>query len=361
MCALRPCGRAPGARLGQRHCAQQRLRLQRAAARAARETMTGDGDEHRLHVLRHHHRPTRHQRPSARRGEQHQAGARRQPAARAGVGAAGAAGKTARRREQRLHVVEKRGRDVDVTGVALPFGQRRGVGDRRDVGDARAAVAAGEELAIGGGVRVAELDGHQEAVELRFRQRIRADLLHRILRGDDEERLGQLARLAVDRHLALLHRLEQCALRLRRRAIDLVGEHHRVEDRARQEAERLRALVVDRYAEDIRGQEVARELHARVAQAERRRQRLRQRRLADARNVLNQQVAAREHARHRQAQRLVLADDDARELCQRAGDALRDGGGLLGGADGHRGGRRTQKMRHFSRSRAAASPPSGAG
>ncbi len=39
--------------------------------------------------------------------------------------------------------------------------------------------------------------------------------------------------LAVDRHLPLLHRLEERGLRLRRRAVDLVGEQEVREDRAR--------------------------------------------------------------------------------------------------------------------------------
>ena len=45
--------------------------------------------------------------------------------------------------------------------------------------------------------RVADLQLEHEPVELRFRQRIRAFLLDRILRGEHEERLGQLVRLAA--------------------------------------------------------------------------------------------------------------------------------------------------------------------
>ena len=74
-----------------------------------------------------------------------------------------------------------------------------------------APVGAGEQRALGVAVGVAELDAHQEAVELRLGQREGADLLRRVLRGDDEERLGQLARLALGGDLVLLHRLEQRA------------------------------------------------------------------------------------------------------------------------------------------------------
>ena len=153
---------------------------------------------------------------------------------------------------------------------------------------------------------IAQLDRDEKAVELRFRQRIRADLLDGILRRDHEERVGQLARLAVDRHLPLLHRFEQRALRLRRRAVDLVGEHDRMENRPGMEAERLRPLVEDRHAEHVGGQQVARELDARVIETERGGQRLRQRRLPDAGNVLDQQMAAREQAGQREVMGVSL-------------------------------------------------------
>jgi len=94
-------------------------------------------------------------------------------------------------------------------------------------------VAAHQKLAFGIRIGITELDREQKAVELRFRQWIRADLLDRILRGDDEEWIGQLARLSVHRYLALFHRFEQRALRLRRRAVDLVGQHDRMKNRTR--------------------------------------------------------------------------------------------------------------------------------
>ena len=44
------------------------------------------------------------------------------------------------------------------------------------------------DLALAGGVRIADAQPHQEAVELRFGQRVGAVVLHRILRGDHHER-----------------------------------------------------------------------------------------------------------------------------------------------------------------------------
>ncbi len=86
--------------------------------------------------------------------------------------------------------------------------------------------------------------------------------------GEHDERLVELrsVRLA-DRHAVLLHRLEQRALRLRRGAVDLVGEHDVREDRALPELEdlpaRLRVSSMTRGAEDVGGHQVGRELDAR--------------------------------------------------------------------------------------------------
>ena len=70
-------------------------------------------------------------------------------------------------------------------------------------------------------------------------------------------------RVTVGRHLLLLHRLEQRGLRLRRGAIDLVGEEKIREDGTRLEAEDRVSLVVDRRARDVGGHQVGRELDPR--------------------------------------------------------------------------------------------------
>ena len=88
--------------------------------------------------------------------------------------------------------------------------------------------------------RIADPGPHQEAVELRLRQRVRALILDRVLGRDHEERRVEDAGLALDRHLALRHRLEQRRLGLRRRAVDLVGKQEVRKDRARPELEGAR-------------------------------------------------------------------------------------------------------------------------
>ena len=86
-------------------------------------------------------------------------------------------------------------------------------------------------------VGIVEPVAEHEAVELRLGQLERAALLDRVLRGDDQERRRQLERLLADRDLALLHRLEQGALHLRRGAVDLVGQQQVGEDRPLVDAE----------------------------------------------------------------------------------------------------------------------------
>ncbi len=56
---------------------------------------------------------------------------------------------------------------------------------------------------------ITEPDPQHEAVELGLRQGERALVLDRVLRGDDEERVGHRVGRAVDRRLALLHALEE--------------------------------------------------------------------------------------------------------------------------------------------------------
>jgi hypothetical protein len=111
---------------------------------------------------------------------------------------------------------------------------------------------------------------------------------------------------------------------LRRRAVDLIGQDDRVENRAGVKAELARLRIEDRHAEHIGGKEVARKLDSRVLEPKRGGQRLGERRFADARNVLDQEVAARQKACEREPQGLALADDDAVELGQDRGEAFGD-------------------------------------
>ena len=66
----------------------------------------------------------------------------------------------------------------------------------------------------------------KEPVHLRLGQRIGAFHFDGILRRQHHERIFQAVQLAADGDALFLHRFEQRRLGLRRRPIDLVGEHH---------------------------------------------------------------------------------------------------------------------------------------
>src|SRR5919108_1573536 len=139
---------------------------------------------------------------------------------------------------------------------------------------------------------IAERRPDEEAVELRFGQRKRAFELDRVLRRQHDERLRQLAGDAVDRHLALGHRLEQGRLGLRHRAVDLVDENHVREDRSRPELEVAILLVPDREPRDVSRLEVRRALDSRrLGAGDRLCDRAREDGLRGSRHILEQDVA----------------------------------------------------------------------
>ena len=147
------------------------------------------------------------------------------------------------------------------------------------------------------GRRVIDLDVEHEPIELRLGQRIGPFLLDRVLRGDRKERLGQRIGRLADRHFALLHRLQQRGLRLRRRAVDFVGQQDVGEDRPFDKAEIPPAVFVFFQhvgAGDVRGHQVGRELNALEADVENPRQRADHQRLGQARHAFQQAMAARE-------------------------------------------------------------------
>ena len=76
---------------------------------------------------------------------------------------------------------------------------------------------------LGGGVGVADVDLHDEAVELGFRQRVGAFLLDGVLGGQHMEGPRQVVALARDGDMIFLHRLQQRGLGARAGAVDFVG------------------------------------------------------------------------------------------------------------------------------------------
>ncbi|OEI69579.1 hypothetical protein Cus16_0186 [Curtobacterium sp. ER1/6] len=186
-------------------------------------------------------------------------------------------------------------------------------------------------------VGVADRRAHQEPVELRLRQAVRAGLLDGVLRRDDHERCRQGVACAVDGDGGLLHRLEQRRLGLRAGPVDLVGEHDVREDRTAVEVELLRALVVDADARDVPGQQVRCELDAVGGPLHALRHRAREARLARPGDVLEQQVALAQHGRDGQSDDERLAQEDLLDVRHDATGDVGEPGGLLGG-HAHAGG-----------------------
>jgi hypothetical protein len=200
-----------------------------------------------------------------------------------------------------------------------------GVHDGRQRVEGRALLEAPQHLDLAILGRIADLEAHEEAVELRLRQRERALELDRVLRREDDERRRQPARVALDGDRALLHRLEQRRLRARRRAVHLVGEHDVREQRARPELELAALLREEVDADDVGRHQVGRELDAVERRADRRGEGPRHGRLAGPRDVLEQDVPAAQQRDEHQRDGLVGADDHAAHVLADAPRRLLDG------------------------------------
>ena len=139
-------------------------------------------------------------------------------------------------------------------------------------------------------IGIADVDLHQEAVELGFGKGIGAFLLQRVLRGQNVERVGQVVAHAGDRDVAFLHGLQQCGLRARAGAVDFVGHQQLTEDRALDEAERAAAVLgffQNFRTHDVGRHEVGRELDALGGEAEHDAQRFDEAGLGETRKPTN--------------------------------------------------------------------------
>ena len=173
-----------------------------------------------------------------------------------------------------------------------------------------------------------------EPVDLRLRERIGSLGLDGVLGGHDEERVRRGEGLAADRHLAFLHDLQQGALHLGRRPVDLVGEDEVGEDRAERHLEVAGLLVVDPGADEVGGDQVGRELDALEVHPDRLGERLDRHRLGQTGDALDEQVPTGQERDEHPLEELVLADDGplhlVEHLLERVGAWPRRGGGGRG-------------------------------
>lgn len=216
--------------------------------------------------------------------------------------------------DQCLNIVKQGIRNEHLHGILLQGGKFLGGKAGLQLCQQFASILALQQGALGFGIRVTQFDAHQEAVQLRFRQGEGADLVGRILRSDDEERLGQLPGDAFRRHLVFFHGFQQCALCLGGGAIDFVGENHLSEYRAGMKFETGTVAVIHRNTENIRWQQVTGELDALKIKAEHFGQDMGQGGFAHARQIFDQQMAARQQAGESKAYLHILAENDLRCL-----------------------------------------------
>ena len=130
--------------------------------------------------------------------------------------------------------------------------------------------------------------------------------------ADDEERLRQRVRLTLDRHLAFLHRLQQRSLRLRRCAVDLIGEEDVREHRPGPERERT--LAVHHRPGEVRREHVGRELGTAERQPNGAGGRVREQRLRDARHAFEQHVPTDEERDEQAVDCLLVPEHDLGHL-----------------------------------------------
>ena len=125
-------------------------------------------------------------------------------------------------------------------------------------------------------------------------------------------------RMAVDGYLAFVHGFEQGRLRLGRGAVDLIGQQHIGEHRARLKLELLLHRGVHRNSKHIGRQHVAGELETLERAIQRAGQSMGQRGLAHSWNTFNEQVPARQHGDQSEPDHLIIAANDlAKRLFQR--------------------------------------------
>ena len=158
-------------------------------------------------------------------------------------------------------------------------------------------------------VRIAHVQPNQEAVQLGVGQRLGPGGAHRVLRRQDDKRHRQRPGQAIDRHLPFFHRLQQRRLRLAGGPVDLICQQQIRHNCAGFILQARRLAIVDGEADDIRRQCIRCELHTLCVQPQHLGKGQGHCRLADAGNILEQDVPLCQNDRKYPDQHAVLAAD----------------------------------------------------
>ena len=171
-------------------------------------------------------------------------------------------------------------------------------------------MAVAEDVDLAAVVGVAHAEADEETVELRAGEQRCTSRTGGVLRREDDKRRREVVGLTVDGNAVLLHGLQKRGLRLAGGAVDLVGQQQVRHDRAGLVDEGIRRFIVHRVADDVRGNGVRRELDAAGVEAQNLREGQGGGRLADAGDVLHEDVALCEDRHEDFLDVLVFADDD---------------------------------------------------
>ena len=173
--------------------------------------------------------------------------------------------------------------------------------------------------------RVIDEDLEQEAVALRFGERVDALVLDGVLRRHHQERIGHVVPLATDRDVAFCHHLEERGLHLGRGTVDLVGQHEVGDDGSEFGVELLASLTVDARADQVGGHQVRGELDAGERTADDLRESLDGQRLGDTGYAFEEDVPLGEKSDENALDKPVLPDDDSLDLVNRSFQGLNVG------------------------------------
>ncbi|MPM65689.1 hypothetical protein SDC9_112586 [bioreactor metagenome] len=268
--------------------------------------MGADDFKHGLHVLRNQVLPPGEVRGGFGHAKQRDRSARADTVADCGLGA--------RPRSKLRDVRKQRFGNVDILHLALHERKVLRGDDPADIVQRNGVLVAAEHLHLAAAVGIAHGEPNHKAVELRFRQRLRAGRTGWVLGGDDHIRLRHRVRYAVHGDAVFLHNLQKRGLRFTGSAVDFVREEEVAHGGARHIRARNAARLQGGIPRDVGRHDVRRELHALIGEAHRPRESERQRGFADAGNVLQQHMPLREHRHKDAADDGVLADDDFSNL-----------------------------------------------
>lgn len=186
--------------------------------------------------------------------------------------------------------------EADLIGEALESDDLFGGHDGLESSQRGAGGIVDQDLGFVVGVGIAEADAHEKAVELGFGEEVGALELVGILGGDDEEGFEEFSGVAVDRDLILAHGLEEGGLGSRGGAVDLVGDEDVAEDGPGLEGELAFVLIPECDAKDVGGDHVGCHLEADDGAIDTAGQCRGEGGLADAWDILDEDVSAGEEA-----------------------------------------------------------------